>query len=104
MCYQPDFSAHERAIRRALLDLYKAWTTCAREYIDAAGLDHDASVEEFYVDMLKQMQWLGKQERRHVRAQEARAVSAEQPHSEYRQISPARWTGDLDRVWPSLLA
>ena len=82
MCYQPDFSAHERAIRRALLDLYETWTTCAREYSDAAGLNRDASVEEFYIDMLKQMQWLGKQERRHVRAQKADAVSAEEPHSE----------------------
>ena len=82
MCYQPDFSAHERAIRRALLDLYETWTTCAREYTDAAGLDCDASVEEFYIDMLKQMQWLRRQERRHVRAQKADAVSAEEPHAE----------------------
>jgi len=74
MCYQPDFSAHERAIRRALLDLYEAWATHAREYIDAAGLDRDASVEEFYIDMLKQMQWLGKQERRHGRVQKAGAA------------------------------
>ena len=82
MCYQPDFSAHERAIHRALLDLYATWAAYAREYIDAAGLDRDASVEEFYIDMLKQMQWLGKQERRHVRAQKADAVSAEEPHAE----------------------
>ena len=82
MCYQPDFSAHERAIRRALVDLYEVWATYAREYTDAAGLDRDASVEEFYVDMLKQMQWLGKQERRHVRAQGAGAVFTEEPHAE----------------------
>ena len=82
MCYQPDFSAHERAIRRALLDLYETWTTCAREYSDAAGLNRDASVEEFYIDMLKQMQWLGKQEWRDGRAQKAGAVFTEEPHSE----------------------
>ena len=74
MCYQPDFKAHERAIRRALVDLYEVWTTYAREYVDAAGLDHDAPVEEFYIDMLKRMQWLGKQERRHGRVQKAGAA------------------------------